>query len=164
MTVCRYCTPEWLETSAQAFQSDPRFQEQMARLSTRICFRVKAEPAWGIDRDIIFAGYVQKGELQKLAFVDEREAREQAEFVVAATPQEWKRILRKDSKFVTDFMLGKITLEQGSKVGVLGIAPHSNTFVDGLTQCELVFPDELSPEELVDFRSYVERFRAELGV
>jgi hypothetical protein len=119
---------------------------------------------WGIDRDILFAGYVQKGELQKLAFVDEKEAREEAEFVVAATPQEWKRILRKESKFVTDFMLGKITLEQGSKVGVLGIAPHSNAFVDGLTRCELVFPDELSPEELQDYRSYVERFRAELGV
>jgi hypothetical protein len=72
--------------------------------------------------------------------------------------------LRKESKFVTDFMLGKITLEQGSKVGVLGVAPHSNSFVDGLTRSELQFPDEMSPEELADFRAYMSRFRAELGV
>jgi putative sterol carrier protein len=164
MAVYRYCTPEWLESSTEAFQSDPRFQQQLARLSTRICFRIKAEPAWGIDQDIIFCSYIQKGELQKLAFINDKEARDGAEFVVAATPQEWKKILRKESKFVTDFMLGKITLEQGSKVGILGVAPHSNTLVDGLTRSELQFPDEMSPEELADFRAYVERFRAELGV
>jgi hypothetical protein len=72
--------------------------------------------------------------------------------------------LRKESKFVTDFMLGKITLEQGSKVGVLSIAPHSGTFIDALTQEELEFPDEMSPEELDDYRATMEAFRSELGV
>ena len=61
-------------------------------------------------------------------------------------------------------MLGKITLEQGSKVGILGVAPHSNTFVDALTQKELLFPDEMSPDELEEYRAYMKSFRAELGV
>jgi hypothetical protein len=83
---------------------------------------------------------------------------------VVATPPEWKRLLRKESKFVTDFMLGKITLEQGSKVGVLSIAPHSGTFIDALTQVELQFPDEMSDEELADYRAAMVEFRRELGV
>jgi hypothetical protein len=125
---------------------------------------IKANPAWGIDEDITFCAFVNQGELQELAFFSEEGAKKEADFLLAATPQEWKKILRKESKFVTDFMLGKITLEQGSKVGVLGIAPHANTFVDALTQVELQFPDEMSDEELADYRSLMQAFRSELGV
>ncbi len=52
---------------------------------------------------------------------------------MAASPQEWKLVLRKEHKFLTDFMLGKIRLEQGSKVGVLGFAPFADTFIDAVT-------------------------------
>ena len=84
--------------------------------------------------------------------------------MIGATPQVWKKILRKERKFLTDFMLGSIRLEQGSKVGVLGLAPHANNIVDILTQIELQFPDELSAEELAEYRLQMEDFRANLGV
>lgn len=164
MNTVRYCTPEWLEESAKGYQANPRYQKEFAKLTLTLCFRVKVEPAWGIDEDIIFGGDIEKGKLNKLAFFSEEAAKEEAEYIVAATPQEWKKILRKESKFVTDFMLGKITLEQGSKVGILGVAPHSNTFVDALTQIEIQFPDEMSPDELDEYRAYMKSFRAELGV
>jgi hypothetical protein len=125
---------------------------------------VKAEPAWGIDKDIIFGMFVDKGELTKIAFFSEEDAFKQAEYIIAATPQEWKKILLKQSKFITDFMLGKIKLEHGSKVGVLGVAPHANTVVDLLTQVDLQFPDEMSAEELAAYRTHFQEFRAELGV
>ena len=48
-------------------------------------------------------------------------------------------------------MLGNIKLEKGSKVGVLGVAPHANNIVDALTQMELVFPDEMSSEEIGEY-------------
>jgi putative sterol carrier protein len=164
MKTIRYCTPEWLEESAKGYHADPKYQKEFAKLTLKLCFRIRAEPAWGIDEDIIFGADVDKGKLNKLAFFSEQAAKNEAEYVVAATPQEWKKILRKESKFVTDFMLGKITLEQGSKVGVLGVAPHSNTFVDALTQKELQFPDEMSADELSEYRTYLKEFRAELGV
>jgi hypothetical protein len=83
---------------------------------------------------------------------------------MGATPQEWKKILRKENKFLTDFMLGKISLEQGSKVGVLGLAPYANTFIEALTQVELQFPDEMEAGALAEFRSYVSKFRDQLAV
>jgi len=77
---------------------------------------------------------------------------------------EWKSILTKKTKFVTDFMLGKIKLDHGSKIGVLGIAPHSNTLVDAMTQVELRFPDQMTPEEVEQYRAHMKDFRVKLGV
>jgi hypothetical protein len=164
MTTYRYCTPEWLEASAEAYGDNPRLRQAMARLTTKTVFRINAEPAWGIERDILFGGFITQGELDRLAFLSLEDAREQAEFILAATPQEWKKILRKESKFVTDFMLGRIKLEQGSMAGVLGIAPYATSFVEALTQVDLQFQDEMTPEELADYRSYLEAFRRELGI
>ena len=164
MTVCRYCTPEWLEESARIYRSTPKFKQAMEKLTTKIFYRVKAEPAWGIDEDIIFGGCVEKGELVEMGFFSEADARERADFILAATPQDWKRLLRKESKFVTEFLLGKILLEQGSRVGAIGLAPYAGTFIDALTQTELRFPDEMSPDELSDYRTYMKEFRARLSV
>jgi len=160
----RYCTPEWLQASAEGYRSTPKFQQALAKLTVSVCFLVKAEPAWGIDQDILFGSILRQGQMEKLVFFSAADAKEQVEFVLAATPQEWKKILRKESKFVTDFMLGRITLEQGSKVGVLSVAPHSTTLVDILTCAPLQFPDEMTPEELEAYRSYVAAFRREMGV
>jgi len=164
MTVCQICTPEWLEASANSYRSDPRFAKAFEKLTLKICFKFKAEKAWGIEKDIIYGAFVDKGQLMRLSFFSEEDAKRQADFILAATPQEWKKILRKESKFVTDFMLGKIGLEQGSKAGVLGVAPYAGTFVDALTQTPLQFPDEMSPDELTQYRSHMEEFRARLGV
>lgn len=164
MTVNRYCTPEWLASSAAGYEQNPRFREDLARLTTKICFKINAEPAWGIEEAILFWAHIDRGELQELAFVTLEEAFREADFVLGATPQEWKKLLRKESKFVADFMLGRVSLEHGSKVGVLSVAPYANTFVDALTQDELQFPDEMTPQELAAYRAYVQQFRAELGV
>ena len=164
MTMVRYCTPEWLQFSAESYRSTPRFQQELAKLATRVCFLIRAEPAWGIDKDILFGAFLRQGDMEKLDFFSAEDARDQVEFVLAATPQEWKKILRKENKFITDFMLGRVTLEQGSKVRVLGVAPHSTTLVDILTYAPLQFPDEMSPEELAAYRSHVAAFRQEKGV
>lgn len=164
MAKIRYCTPEWLEESARLYPQNPKFKQEFSKLVTKIFFKINTEPTWGIEPAIIFGAFVDKGELKKLGFFSEQDAKQEADFILAASPQEWKKILRKENKFVGDFMLGKITLEQGSKVGVLSIAPHSTTFVETLTQFDLQFPDEMTPEELEEYRAYHKEFRQKLGV
>jgi hypothetical protein len=161
---CIYCTPEWLEESARIYRATPRLQEALKKVTVRICYRISAEPAWGMDKDFIFGADVTEGALNDMRFFSEAEAKEKAEFVMAATPQEWKLILRKEHKFLTDFTLGKIKLEQGSKVGVFGLAPYANGFIDALTQVGLKFQDELTPQQLDEYRQYVSQFRSRLGV
>jgi len=164
MVKCQYCTPEWLDESARIYRSHSSFQQKLKKLSENVCFRVKAEPAWGIDQDIIFGTFIEAGQLTKLAFFSDEEAKREANYILAATPQEWKKILRKVSKFLTEFMLGKIKLEKGSMVTILGLAPHAPTLVEALTQVDLQFPDEMSSDELARYKSYLKEFRKNLGV
>ncbi len=164
MRTLRYCTPEWLEASAKYYKSTPEYQQKFKNISAKLCFRIRAKPDWSIDEDIIFEIFIDQGKLLQLAFLDEQEAQEQADYLMAATPDEWKKILRKESKFVTEFLLGKVALEKGSKAGVLQIAPHSSTLVEVLTSVDLQFPDEMTGEELQAYRNYIIEFRADLGV
>jgi hypothetical protein len=161
---CIYCTPEWLEESLKIYRATSRFQEALKKVTTRICYRVTAEPDWGIDSDFIFGAVVTEGVMDDLRFFSESEAKENAEFVMAATPQEWKLILRKEHKFLTDFTLGKIKLEQGSKVGVFGLAPYANVFIDALTQVNLKFQDDFTPQQVNEYREYASQFRSRLDV
>jgi hypothetical protein len=161
---CIYCTPEWLEESVRIYRATPSFQEKMKRLSVSVFYRVIAEPEWGIDKDFIFGAVVTNGALDELRFYSEDEAKKIPEIIMAASPQQWKLLLRKEHKFVTDFLLGKIKLEKGNMAGALGMAPYAETFIDALTQVNLQFQDELNPQQLNDYRVYAAQFRSKLGV
>ena len=163
MTAYRYPSQEWLDASAARYRASPETQEGLRKVTTRIVYRIKAEPAWGIDHDLLFGAVVEKGVLHELRFYAEAEATAIADYVMAATPQEWKKILRKENKFLTDFMLGKIALEQGSKAGVIGLAPYAPLFIDALTRVDLTFPDELAAQELEQLRRDLQAMRARLG-
>jgi len=164
MTKLQYLTPEWLEKSGEGYRANPKFAKELKSVTVKMGFQVNADPAWGIYEDIIFGGCVTAGQLDELRFYSQEDAKANLELIVAATPQEWKRILKKESKFVTDFMMGKVTLDHGSKLRVLAVAPYANHFIDALTQYELQFSDEMSAEELEDYRAHQKQFRDELGV
>jgi putative sterol carrier protein len=164
MTIYQYCTPEWLAESVIRYQENPKFKSSLQKLTIKMAFRITADPALGIDQDIIFAAYVDQGELTKLAFISEAEAEKGADYILVATPQQWTKLLRKESMFAGDVLSGKIGIEKGSKPGIIRIAPHSTTFVNALTQVELQFPDEMSAEELTQYRDRINEFRAELAV
>ena len=160
----RYCSPEWLEESAKLYRATDRFNNALKKVTTKIFYRITAEPAWGIDKDIIFGAEVEAGKLLELNFFSEAETQKRADFVLSATPQVWKGILRKDKKFISEFMLGKVKLESGSKPGLLKITPYANHFVDALTQFELQFPDEMPSEELETYRAELSEYRERTGV
>ncbi|MBN1662021.1 MAG: hypothetical protein JW943_00320 [Deltaproteobacteria bacterium] len=159
-----YCTEEWLEAFAKAYRANPKYENTLKKLTSSVYFRVLAEPTWGIDEDIIFGAALEAGKLLKTEFISAENAVKVATFILSATPAEWKSILTKKTKFVTDFMLGKIKLDHGSKVGILSIAPHSNTLVDALTQVELQFPDDMTADEVEKYRANMKAFRSRLGV
>ena len=164
MEICYYCTPEWLEESTRIYQSNSEFKNKLKKVTSKLVYRVKADSSWGIDKDILFCVYLDAGDLIKMELISEKNAKKEANFIMGATPKTWKGILTKNNKFITDFMLGKVRLEMGSKVGVLSIAPHANTLVDALTSVTLVFPNDLSLDEKEQYREKMQTFRKELDV
>ncbi|RZB37463.1 MAG: hypothetical protein SRB2_01007 [Desulfobacteraceae bacterium Eth-SRB2] len=161
MTTHQFCTPEWLEESARIYRASPDAKNKLKKLTAKICCRVKSNPDWGIGEDIIFGAFFDKGDLRTLNFFTEGEAFQEADYLMTATPETWKNILRKNSDFVTDVMLGKINLELGTKVSMIDLAPHVNNIFDFLTQVDLQFPDEMSEDELISYRSKMETLRRE---
>ncbi|MFO7625166.1 MAG: hypothetical protein R6V73_12510 [Anaerolineales bacterium] len=164
MTTVQYCTPQWFQQVANLYQDHPQLQEDLAKFSYKVSYKIKADPSWGIEQDIIFAFYVDKGQITCLEFISAEQAAAESEFILTATPQEWKKLLRGDAKFVTEFVLGKVVLEKGSKVTVLGVAPYSTPLIKTLTLVDLQFPDEMSPADLEQYKLYQQEFRAQLGV
>jgi hypothetical protein len=163
MTI-RYCSPEWLEESAKLYRATDHFENALQKVTTKIFYRITAYPAWGIDKDIYFGALVDAGKLLELSFFSEAETNNKAEFILSAPPQAWKGMLRKEKKFISEFMLGKVTLVTGSKAGLLKITPYANHFIDSLTQFPLQFQDEMSDEELEAFRADLSGFREKTGV
>lgn len=164
MTTYQYCTPEWLAESLVRYEENPKLKKTFQKLIMKIAFRITADPDLGIDQDIIFAGYMDQGELEKLTFISKAEAESEADYILSTSPQQWTKLLRKESMFAGDVMMGRIAIDKGSKPGVIKIAPYSTAFVDALTQVDVQFPDEMSPDELEKYRDYVNVFRLELGV
>lgn len=163
MTI-RYCSPEWLEESARLYRASDRFEDALSKVSAKLYIRITAEPAWGIDKDIIFGAEMEAGKLLELSYYSEADTQKRADFVLSASPQVWKGMLRKEKKFIAEFMLGKVKLESGSKPGLLKITPYANHFIDSLTQFELQFQDEMSPEELATYRADLSAYREKAGV
>ena len=164
MSPINYCTPEWLEASCRAYVETPHAQPGLENLTAKVFFRIKAKPAWGIERDILFGAVVDHGELLELAFFSDEDARIKADYIMAATPEEWKKILRKEKKLLGEFMLGKVSLEKGNMMSAMGIIPYNPVFIDALTASGLRFQDEMSPEELESYCRYHTEFRDQLGV
>jgi hypothetical protein len=159
----KYCTPEWLEESSKLYHVN-NFEEKLQRISTKIFFRITAEPTWGIEEDITFGAFIEEGKLLKLDFFNFADAEAEADFILSASPIVWKGLLRKETKFVPEFLIGKVSLVQGSKPGLLTITPYAPHLVDSLTQFELQYPDEMTPDELEEYRGYIVEFRKKLDV
>jgi hypothetical protein len=164
MSAIRYCTPEWLEGMRDAFFSNPEYEEKLKKLTTKVGFLIRAEPGWGIEGDIIFCVSLNQGKMEDIGFYSEEYARKNMEFIIAATPQEWKKLLRRESKFLTSFMVGKVTLEHGSRVGMLSLVPHIDTVMDLLTEVDLQFQDEMTEDEVAAYKKELEEYRTANGV
>ena len=163
MTV-RYCSKEWLEECGRLYGTTDALENALKKVTAKIYFRITADPTWGIDEDMIFGAELIEGKLLDLAYYNEADAQKEADFILATTPQSWKGLLRRDNKFITEFVKGKIDLEQGSKVELLKITPYANYMVDVMTQVEIQFQDEMSPEQLEAFRTDLTNYREEIGV
>lgn len=159
MTVYNYCSPEWLEESANCYSQNDELKRKLKKLSAKMCFKVLADPDSGLDKNIIFAAFIDQGEITRLSFISEEDAKLQSDYILMAEPSEWTQILRKQFKFIARFMMQKIKLYHGEKVDVLKLGPYANDLVDVLTQVEVRYPDEMSANEMEAFRNDLNAFR-----
>ncbi|MBI4763873.1 MAG: hypothetical protein HY787_04630 [Deltaproteobacteria bacterium] len=160
-----YATPEWLEEVARIYRADPS-NEVLKRLEKlTFCYRIHAEPAVGIDNDIYFIMGVDDGVLKELRFVSRTEGEQAANWVLAAKFDQWKRIIQKKDKFITTVVQGKVSVETGDKAELIGrVSPSADQLVFNFFKAETIWPDEMSPEELLSYKTNMSNFRKKLGI
>ena len=158
-----YATPEWLDTVAKVYRSDPENKKIFKSLSMELCYRIAAEPSLGIDKDLYFNFKVEAGELLETRFVTAEEA-QKATILMGSSYNIWKKVLTKEDKFVADFISKKIALENGDPAKALTVGPLADPMVNIMTKEGIVWPDEMSSDELEAYKAKVNAFREKLGV
>ena len=161
-----YATPEWVEAMAKVYRDNPENQNKTFKgMTLFLAFRILANPILGLDRDIYFGTHIEDGILQDdSTIISKHYAEQKADFILSATPETWKRVIKKQQGFVSAFMVGKIKLDKGSVPKVIALAPKSPAVVECFHQVDTEWPDEMSPQRLEEYRAYVKEFAAKLGV
>ncbi len=161
-----YVTPEWLEEVAEVYRSNPDNQNKAFKgMTIFLVFRVLAEPRLGIDEDIDFALHLEDGALQDdSTHITASTAEQKADFILSATPEIWKKVIRKGEGFISAFMTKKIKLAKGNPARIIALAPKSGAVIDCFYQVETEWPDEMTAERLEQYRAQIKEFRQRLGV
>jgi len=155
-----------MEAIWNEYTSDPKNRDIFKTVEGRLIYRIKAKPEWGIEKDILFGHETgDGGELKWVGLISEEEAEKTATWICGTSPETWKKILRKEEKFIADVATGKVKQEFGDKVSFVGLTKVADPFVNLLARAaELKFPDEMSADELAKYKAYVKAFRQKLGV
>jgi putative sterol carrier protein len=161
-----YATPEWLEAVRKNYNADPDNQGQIFKgLNVFLTFRVEPDPRFGIEKDLYFAVHWVDGALRPdSAHLSRAVAEQKSDFILAAPPAIWKKLIRKEAGFVSFFMTGKISMDKGSGPKVMALASKSPVVVDAFNKVDTEWPDEMSPQRLREYQARVEDFRRRLRV
>ena len=161
-----YATPEWLEAMAKNYRDNPDNQNRIFKgMSVFVTFRVLADPKFGLDRDVYFSTHLDNGVLQNDSnFISQEDAEKKADFILAAAPETWKKVIKKEKGFVAAFMTGKIKLDKGSAPRLISLASKSSAVIASFYQINTEWPDEMPPQRLEEYKTQVKEFRGRLGV
>ena len=162
MTIYSFCTPEWFDANAKNYKEKKELQKPLKIFSKKMAYRIKADSSWGLEEDLFFCTFFVSGELTNFSLMTEDEAFKESDFVLSAIPQTWKNLLTGKSKFPSEFVRMKIKLEKGGKLQMMSIAPFSGPVVEMLSQIACKFPDEMSAQELEEYRSTMIKLQDEL--
>jgi putative sterol carrier protein len=151
-----YLSQEWLEYSFEAYQTNAHLQDRLKKVTHDMVYRIMANPEWGIDNDLYFALDMKAGVLSRLAYTNKEDA-QKADFIVAGSPKEWIDIMKDKTRFIARFMMSELKLDMGDRLDVIRLAPYVREMVKMLTQVEVHYPDDMSPEEIETYRAKINK-------
>ena len=161
-----FLSPEWLEAVGQNYSSDPNNQNKAFKgLSLILTFRVLADPKFGIEKDVYHSIHWIDGVRQRdSGLLSKADAEKKSDFILAAAPGTWKKVIRKETGFVSAVMTGKIKVEKGAGPEIMALASKSPVVVDNFNKVDTEWPDEMSPLRLREYQAKVAEFRQRLRV
>ena len=159
-------TPEWLEAVAENSTADADNPNNIFKgLTLFLTFRTEADPKLGIEKDIYHTIHVIDGIRQPdSGFLSKEDAEKKSDFILAASPAIWKKVIKKEAGFVSVVMKGEIEIEKGSGPEIMALASKGPAVVDIFNKVDTEWPDEMSPQRLREYQAKVAEFRRRLRV
>lgn len=162
-----YATPEWATRVIEAYNSNPEYAEKVFKgMTLNVVFKSEQAPEHGLDDEKFFCLKLEDGVLKEgSGLISKKEALETADFILAAKWTLWKDIIQRRESFVTNFMTGSMKLDKGEASKVLALTPTVPAVVDIFEAAsgDIAWPDEMSPEELEEYRDYEKEITKKLG-
>jgi putative sterol carrier protein len=161
-----YATPEWIAAVGDNYRANPENQNKIFKgMTIFLSFLIQADPKFGLDKDLYFGTHVEDGVLlDDSALMSKEDAEKKVDFILAAPPKIWKRLIQKEEGFVSSFMTGKIKLDKGEAPKIIALASKSPALVDAFYKVDTEWPDDMSPQRLEEYKAQVKEFRERLGV
>ena len=161
-----YASPEWVAAVGKNYKANPDNQNKTFKgMTIFLTFRILADPKSGIAKDIYFCSNLANGALQDdSALISKEDAEKKSDFILSATPQIWKKLIRKEQGFVSSFMTGKIKLDKGLAPRIIALASKSGALIESFYKVDTEWPDEMSPQRLEEYKAQVKEFRGRLKI
>ena len=159
-------TPEWVYEFEKKVQGDERYKKVAKTWEGSLTLVFKADPNAGLDDDVFVLMDLWHGECRSVKIVPGEVGRD-ADYVLEAKYERWKRILKKELNVVKELATNKLKLvpfnfKKAAKLAAAAQAALRLVELSG--QVSGRFPDELEPEEIEAFRAFLKKLKTDFGI
>lgn len=161
-----FLTPEWCSLYEKTIQEDARYKEVAKKWEGSVALVIKAEPDSGLDRDMFLFLDLWHGQCSFAAIVPPETGRN-AEFVLEAGYQRWKKIINGELNVVKEIAIRKLRLvpfDFKKAVKLAGAAQAAIRLVELAGEVGVLFADEQDEEKREGYRTLFEDLRANFGI
>lgn len=155
-------TPEWIATYEKLVQEDAPYKEAAKNWEGSVVIHILANPAAGIDKDYYLFLDLWHGDCRFIRPVPE-EVGKSADFVITGELERWQAVMKKELDTIKGMMQGKLKLK-GDLPTIVRAVKAASRLVELSTMIDTIFPTEMNPQELEEFRSWLNGFWEEFGI
>ena len=157
--------PEWVKEWEKLLQNDEKYKAlALPNWENPIVIHILKAPQLGIDNDIyVKMDLWHNGECKSIKYIPPSEAGKPGEFVITATTERWFAVCRKQLDVVKGMMQGKLKL-RGDLPTIVKAVKASVRIVETVGEVGGKYEDELSPEEIEQFRTTVNNLLTEFNL
>lgn len=159
-------TPEWASEMEEKIQNDTRYQAVAKTWEGSVTLVFKADSASGLDADLFVFMDLWHGHCHSVKMVSEAMGRG-ADYVLEASYKRWKRVLKKELNVVKEIATNKLKLVPFNfkKAAKLAAAAQAAIrLVDLAGEVSNKFPDELAPEDFLEFKNFLQELKTDFGI
>ena len=159
-------SPEWASKIEEKIQNDRRYKEVAKTWEGSVTLVFKADSAPGLDSDLFVFMDLWHGQCHSVKIVPSETGRN-ADYVLEAKYERWKRVLKKDLNVVREIATNQLKLvpfnfKKAAKLA--SAAPAAIRLVDLAGEVSDKFPDELEPEAFLTFKAFLQELKTKFGI